>query len=894
MLDETEILEVSKTSRRDFLKSSALSGGSVALGLAGLTHHEAKESEGSLPLLEVNTRSLIARSDLLYLSPVQEAAEGQPIGNGRMGTLVWTSLGAIHFQINRVDVFAVNRNHAGKRDGPADYCGACAQIEIQVGGKPFAGEAFRQRLSVFEAVASVEGEGIQARCFASALTDVLVVELEDQRVHPQPVCIKLSMWRAPRVETGRHRASYAFDVSERGVGVMQRFAEADYQCASAVAIQVIGRTVQFQQTSARCRTIVVPSRNGKLLILISSSASWDAEHDAGPVALQLLAAASSQTCDSLLREHSRWWADFWSRTFVHLTSKDGLADFMERLRNLHLYLMASSSRGTLPAKWNGSVFTTQGDERGWGSQFWIWTTEISHFPLYAADAADLADPFFNMYVKQLPACQEAARQRWGVQSGAYFLEAGPFDGPVLLPDDVAREYQDVYLGRKPNSELSKHALDFGQFECVLTQFADERKPPHIAAGRYSYVSHIATSGSELAMQAWWRYRHSGDRQWLRTHGYPLLRETVEFYRHLVKKETDGRYHFYGLNQHEGAFGTNDGLLDIAAVRGTVPLAIRAAEILELEAELQGQWREFLDHLAPYPMGSDPKTHSAVENSKMDLWAGGYSGAVPHARYQLPADEKLWPLFPFEDWTLETRQPDTDKIVQTLVELNQWRKSLIETGTGGKVGANGPFVSSFRLPILVSRAGRGEDLPVLLAIYYHGFKPLPNGLSSFEPGPETQGTEILGCISTALQEGLLQSVSPRPGEPEIISVFPAWPKSWEASFRLLARGGFLVTASTRQGQIAFVEIESRLGETCRLRNPWSPDACLVIEMGGRRRQFSGELLRFATLEGKRYRLLPANVTVPAIPRISPNKAEAPASFSVTLSNGTTVNGTLGRQ
>jgi hypothetical protein len=31
-----------------------------------------------------------------------------------MGTLVWTALSSLEFQLNRVDVFAVNRNAAGE------------------------------------------------------------------------------------------------------------------------------------------------------------------------------------------------------------------------------------------------------------------------------------------------------------------------------------------------------------------------------------------------------------------------------------------------------------------------------------------------------------------------------------------------------------------------------------------------------------------------------------------------------------------------------------------------------------------------------------------------------------------------------------------------------------
>ena len=248
--------------------------------------------------------------------------------------------------------------------------------------------------------------------------------------------------------------------------------------------------------------------------------------------------------------------------------------------------MASSSRGELPPKWNGSLFVTTGDQRAWGSQYWVWTTEMLYFPLLAADAVDLTEPFFNMYVRQLPSCETAAQQRWGV-AGSYFPETTSFDGPTVLPDDVAAEFQDVLLGRKPHTALSPRAKALCQFDSQLRAVIEPYK------GRFSWISHVASSGSELAVQAWWRFRCTGDREWLRTHAYPLLRGTVEFYRHLVKKEADGCYHLSCTNTHEDFWGVGDSIMDLAAIRGTVPLAIRAAEILDVDPELRMRWQELL-------------------------------------------------------------------------------------------------------------------------------------------------------------------------------------------------------------------------------------------------------------------------------------------------------------
>jgi len=143
----------------------------------------------------------------------------------------------------------------------------------------------------------------------------------------------------------------------------------------------------------------------------------------------------------------------------------------------------------------------------------------------------------------------------------------------------------------------------------------------------------------------------------------------------------------------------------------------------------------------------------------------------------------------------------------------------------------------------------------------------------------------------LQEALLQSVSPRPGMPEVLNVFPSWPNEWAGSFRLLARGGFLVTSVLEEGEVEFVEIESRLGETCRLRNPWSRP-CVVDEVDGPAREFSGDVLIFDTVPGQAYRVLRQGAPEPVPRRIAPPGATEPIQFRFELQNGKTAQGTLG--
>ena len=725
------------------------------------------------------------------------------------------------------------------------------------------------------------------RCLVHAAADLLVLEVEDSRDQPEPIRLSLSMWRDPVSKTAGHTASHDFHVRSQTVFLEQQFVEDDYYCATAVALRASGGEVRIVESGDTGRVIEIAPGRGRKLMLLATAASWNADGDLRRTAERVLRQAEGRTYDELATAHRRWWERFWSRTFVRLRSDDGIAEFMESVRTLQLYYLASTSRGKLPPKWNGSLFSVDGDARAWGSQFWVWTTEISYYPLHAADAGELSQPFFDMYAKQIPDARRAARQRWDA-GGAFFLEAGPFDGPVVLPGETAHEYRDVYLGRKPNSELSEEARARGRFECGLSQLADGRQPPHIDAGRYSYCSHIASSGSEIAVHAWWRYRYSGDTDWLATHAYPLLRETLEFYRHLARKDADGRYHLYGLNQHEGYWGVNDGITDLAAIRGTAPLAIRAAEILELDPALRVKWRELLDNLAPYPMGADP---NAVGRAADDVWAVGHRGASSHVQPD-PAEGLMWPIFPFEDWTLETHDPRTDAIARKFAAENSTRVSLLT----GEPWGDAIYGSATRTPIVGSRTGRGDDLPLILASYYHHMsragsdsKVLPNGLSVFE-GPTAQSIEHLGSISMALNEALLQSLAPRPGEPEVIAVFPAWPKAWDASFRLLARGGFLVSSAIRNGRVTFVDVESRRGERCRLRNPWGLPLAVTGDTGSD--DMDGDVVSFDTRPGGHYRILPRGWAEPVAEVIAAAPRSTIPAYSVVLPDGTVAQGALG--
>src|SRR3954467_12321604 len=83
---------------------------------------------------EAELRTLISRADLAYPAPVERSEDGIPVGNGRMGSLVWTTPTAVKFQINRVDVQPISASSNSFAERNSDYMGGCGFVDVDFGG----------------------------------------------------------------------------------------------------------------------------------------------------------------------------------------------------------------------------------------------------------------------------------------------------------------------------------------------------------------------------------------------------------------------------------------------------------------------------------------------------------------------------------------------------------------------------------------------------------------------------------------------------------------------------------------------------------------------------------------------------------------------------------------
>ena len=882
-------------SRRDLLLSGVAIPAILHAAEAPQAASSSEPAASPSTLLSPDFRKLVSRADLHYTEPAPRSEAGQPIGNGRMGTLVWTTPSTLKMQINRVDVFAENRDTSSFPERHTDYGSGCAYADIDLvdfGPDVFAPPDFEQHLSVYDGLLTAKGKDVTARALAWHAHDVIAMEIDDQRPQPAAPKIDLRMLRyavqylegenyaltkrrAIKVVHRNHSATSRLEIRGGRIVLTQEFREGDYYNASAVAVGLVGRSAKAKFVSDEAVRLAAAPGRGRYTILIASASSFDPKEDVAARAIAELSAAAGEDFDALAASNREWWHKFWARSFVRLGSDDGAANEVERNYTYYLYVMGASSRGKYPPRFGGMLWFTNGDMREWGAQHWWANTSCYYNALVAVNRPELLDPCFAMYSGMYQAAALAARQQWG-SKGIFIPETVFFDGLERLPDDIAAEMLDLYLVHKPWEERSQGFRDHA-----------EPKPPHNSrwnwkdkgkwvegrwiwhdkgCGPFGQVNHIFSSQAKIAHLYWQQYEHTQDGAFLRDRAYPMLKGVAEFYRNFpnLRKGSDGRYHIHDVNNHEPVWGARDTQEELSAIHGILPVAIRAAEILGLDADLRADWRELHGNLAPLATNASPDSPRPRKAGEPEMWIAG----LPPVRHGNIAALGLVPALYYDLCTVETAAADMRRVGNATFDAIHSR-----------IAADTPFNVLNRDATAAAHLGRGEAIRYMLPNQLRCLAPshdfcdwkgggetgvLPNRMTLRE-GPGAIGVERIGRVAEALHAALLQSAPPAPGEDPILHVFPAWPKEWNAQYTLSARGGFLVTSSIERGVVGFVEILSRAGNECRLRSPWGGAAVELYRNGARAENLHGSLLEFPTHHGETVVVVPSGTNFSVLKR-----------------------------
>lgn len=253
----------------------------------------------------------------------------------------------------------------------------------------------------------------------------------------------------------------------------------------------------------------------------------------------------------------------------------------------------------------------------------------------------------------------------------------------------------------------------------------------------------------------------------------MLKSAAEFYRHYpnLKKGADGKYHIHHVNSNESVWGAKDTDEDLSALRGLLPAAVRAAEILDVDAGLRSAWRELLENLAPLPASDHPEALKPEGYRGPRVFVRGLRPAVRAGSAFLP-DANSLPMWFFDLCSVESN----DREVRATAEstFSAYYRNGIDAAT--------PVSVLSKLAIAAAALGRADAVRFLLpnqmrvlreerGIAYRGGGVLANRMTLRE-GPQALDAQRLGRAAEALHLALLQSSPPTPGGAPVIHVFPA--------------------------------------------------------------------------------------------------------------------------
>lgn len=282
---------------------------------------------------------------------------------------------------------------------------------------------------------------------------------------------------------------------------------------------------------------------------------------------------------------------------------------------------------------------------------------------------------------------------------------------------------------------------------------------------------------------WLQYRYSMDERHLRDL-FPILRRSVNYMMHQLTPGDDGLLHFKKDISPEYDTQATDTNYNLAILRWGLQALIDANEKLHANDPLLAKWQEVQAKLAPYPV--DPTTGLMI-GKDVPL-------SSSHRHYS-----HLLMIYPF--YLMNWEQPEHRSLVEQ--SLNHWISFK-----GALQGYSYTGAAAIK-----AQMGRGDDAAKLLDQFLDGYAK-PNTMY-LEAGPVIE-TPLAGA--STLHEMLLQSWGGK------IRVFPAIPSTWKDTtiHQLRAEGGFLVSASRRDGRTQWVRIESLAGEPATLVADFIPE------------------------------------------------------------------------